>query len=87
MAAEAEDFVVYLVNSGVLALLVPDLPNLGDGLLVFSLLGVNLDNLGLFLTLAMAASTWALRAALLGVMTLGPAGLLPPALSVMTVAR
>jgi len=84
--AAAEVFAVYLVSSGVLALLVPDRPNLGDWLLVFSLFGVSLASLGLFLTLAMAASTWALRAALLGIITRGPAGLLPPALSVTTIA-
>ena len=56
---------------GVLLLLVLDLPSLGTSMFVPSLLGVILANLGLFLTLATAASTWALRAALLGVMTLG----------------
>ena len=71
LAIAAEVLAEYLVNSGVLLLLVLDLPSLGTSMFVPSLLGVILANLGLFLTLATAASTWALRAALLGVMTLG----------------
>ena len=59
----------YFVSSGVLALPVLARPSLGMSRLVPSLLGVSLASLGLFLTLATAASTWALRAALLGVIT------------------
>ena len=62
---------MYFVNSGVLALLVRDLPSLGPSVFVPRRLGVSFANLGLFLTLATAASTFAFRAALLGVITLG----------------
>ena len=81
LATAAVVFELYLSSSGVLALAVLAWPSLGTSRLVPSLLGVSLASLGLFLTLATAASTWDLRAALLGIITRG-AGLGPPALRV-----
>ena len=74
----AEVLVVYLVTSGVLALLVRARPSLGASVLVPSLLGVSLASRGLFRAFSMAASTWAFRAARRGVITRGTAGRDPP---------
>ena len=77
LATAAEVLELYLSSSGVLALA----RSRGTSRLVPSLLGVSLASLGLFLTMATAASTWVLRATLLGVITRG-VGLAPPALKV-----
>ena len=74
----AEVLAVYLVTSGVLALLVRARPSLGASVLVPSLLGVSLASRGLFRAFSMAASTWAFRAARRGVITRGTAGRDPP---------